>query len=137
MADVISIKDKTRIRRGRLRRLEQIKEELLRLYGIDLDQLLANEPVQGLTLDEFQELTEGILHVIEKFCAEHPTVTVQDLLYTLDISFPEAALGTVIQVPTLDGRAKLKIPPGTQSGTFFRLKRKGVGYSSFTFKTPT
>ncbi len=84
MADVISIKDKTRIRRGRLRRLEQIKEELLRLYGIDLDQLLAKEPVQGLTLDEFQKLTEDILEVIEQFCAEHPTVTVQDLLYTLE-----------------------------------------------------
>jgi len=49
-----------------------------------------------------------------------------DLLYTLDISFPEAALGTEVQVPTLDGKAKLKIPPGTQSGTLFRLKRKGM-----------
>ncbi len=84
MADVISIKDKKRIRKGRVRRLEQIKEELLRLYGIDLDHLLAHEPVQGLTLDEFQELTENILEVIEDFCAQHPTVTVHDLLYALE-----------------------------------------------------
>ena len=42
------------------------------------------------------------------------------------VSFPQAALGTKINVPTLNGEAKLKIPSGTQSGTVFRLKGKGV-----------
>ena len=43
----------------------------------------------------------------------------------LHISFPEAVFGTNIEVPTIDGKAKIKIPPGTQSGKIFRLKGKG------------
>jgi molecular chaperone DnaJ len=40
--------------------------------------------------------------------------------------------GTQIEVPTIDGRAKIKIPPGTQSGKIFRLKGKGFpGISSY------
>ena len=42
------------------------------------------------------------------------------------IGFPQLALGTKIYVPTLDGKAKLKIPPGTQTGTLFRLRGKGI-----------
>jgi len=42
------------------------------------------------------------------------------------VSFPQASLGSSIQVPTLDGKAKLKIPAGTQTGTLFRLTRKGL-----------
>ncbi|NIO37230.1 molecular chaperone DnaJ [Candidatus Bathyarchaeota archaeon] len=49
-----------------------------------------------------------------------------DLYYEAYIGFPQAALGTRIQVPTLDGKARLKIPPGTQTGTIFRLKQKGI-----------
>jgi len=49
-----------------------------------------------------------------------------DILYEARISFPQATLGTKINVPTLNGEAKLKIPTGTQSGTIFRLKGKGV-----------
>lgn len=45
--------------------------------------------------------------------------------YELHISFPEAVFGTTVEVPTIDGRAKIKIPPGTQSGKLFRLKGKG------------
>jgi len=84
MAKVISIKDQARIKRGRQKRLEQLKDELLRVHGIDLDRLLANEPVQGLTMEEFQDLTEQLLEVIEAFCENHPQVTVQDLLYALE-----------------------------------------------------
>jgi molecular chaperone DnaJ len=51
-----------------------------------------------------------------------------DILYMLDLSFPQAALGTDIDVPTLDGPHKLKIPSGTQSDTTFRIKGKGVPY---------
>ena len=49
-----------------------------------------------------------------------------NILYETEISFPEAALGTKINIPTLYGEAKLTIPDGTQSGTIFRLKGKGM-----------
>jgi molecular chaperone DnaJ len=48
-----------------------------------------------------------------------------NVAYELHISFPEATFGTSIEVPTIDGRAKIKIPNGTQSGKVFRLKGKG------------
>jgi len=48
-----------------------------------------------------------------------------NVAYDLHISFPDAAFGTQVEVPTIDGRAKIKIPPGTQSGKIFRLKGKG------------
>lgn len=49
-----------------------------------------------------------------------------DLLCDARIGIAQASLGTKISVPTLDGKAKLKIPAGTQTGTLFRLKGKGV-----------
>ena len=49
-----------------------------------------------------------------------------DLIFEAQISFPQAALGTEIAVPTLEGHMWLKIPPGTQSGTVFRLRGKGM-----------
>ncbi|MDN5330995.1 MAG: molecular chaperone DnaJ [Tepidanaerobacteraceae bacterium] len=49
-----------------------------------------------------------------------------DLIYEAPISFVQAALGAEIEVPTLDGRVKLKIPEGTQPGTRFRIKGKGM-----------
>lgn len=49
-----------------------------------------------------------------------------DLLCEVRIGFSEAALGAEIEVPTLDGPAKLRIPPGTQTGTVFRLRGKGM-----------
>lgn len=45
--------------------------------------------------------------------------------HELHISFADAVFGTQAEVPTIDGRAKIKIPPGTQSGRIFRLKGKG------------
>ncbi len=45
--------------------------------------------------------------------------------YSLNISFPDAVLGTQCEVPTVDGSAKIKIPPGTQAGKVFKLKGKG------------
>jgi molecular chaperone DnaJ len=48
-----------------------------------------------------------------------------NVAFDLHISFPEAVFGTQIEVPTIDGKAKIKIPPGTQSGKIFRLKGKG------------
>lgn len=48
-----------------------------------------------------------------------------NVAFDLHISFPDAAFGTQVEVPTIDGKAKIKIPPGTQSGKIFRLKGKG------------
>jgi molecular chaperone DnaJ len=48
-----------------------------------------------------------------------------NVAYELHISFTDAVFGTSLEVPTIDGRAKIKIPPGTQSGKVFRLKGKG------------
>ena len=48
-----------------------------------------------------------------------------NVVYELHITFPDAVFGTQLEVPTIDGRAKIKIPPGTQSGKIFRLKGKG------------
>ena len=49
-----------------------------------------------------------------------------DLLCEVPISFVQAALGAELEVPTMSGKAHIRIPPGTQSGTVFRLKGKGV-----------
>ena len=50
----------------------------------------------------------------------------RDLYCEMPISFATAALGGELEVPTLEGRVKLKIPEGTQTGRVFRLRGKGV-----------
>ncbi|AMQ54901.1 molecular chaperone DnaJ [Algoriphagus sanaruensis] len=56
-----------------------------------------------------------------------------NVIYDLHISFVQAALGDSVEVPTIDGKVKIKIDPGTQSGKMLRLKGKGIkdinGYS--------
>jgi molecular chaperone DnaJ len=49
-----------------------------------------------------------------------------DILIQVPVTLPEAGLGAKIEVPTIDGRALLKIPQGTQNGQKFRLREKGV-----------
>ncbi|MCB0570972.1 MAG: molecular chaperone DnaJ [Phaeodactylibacter sp.] len=49
-----------------------------------------------------------------------------NLIHELYLNFADAAIGTSIEVPTIDGRVKIKIPPGTQSGKIFRLQGKGL-----------
>lgn len=49
-----------------------------------------------------------------------------NVVYDLHVSIPEAALGASVEVPTIDGKAKIKIEPGTQSGKLLRLKGKGI-----------
>jgi molecular chaperone DnaJ len=49
-----------------------------------------------------------------------------NVVYDLYLSFIDATLGTQAEVPTIDGKAKIKIPKGTQSGKLFRLKGKGL-----------
>jgi molecular chaperone DnaJ len=59
---------------------------------------------------------------------EHPLFQREgaDLLCEVPVLFTQAALGAEIDVPTLEGRVKLKIPEGTQSGRVFRLRGKGL-----------
>src|SRR3982751_4035109 len=55
-----------------------------------------------------------------------------NVAFDLHISFTDAVFGTQVEVPTIDGRAKIKIPAGTQSGKVFRLKGKGFpGINSY------
>lgn len=49
-----------------------------------------------------------------------------NLIYELYLSFPDAAIGCSVDIPTLSGPVKIKIPPGTQSGKIFRLNGKGL-----------
>jgi DnaJ-class molecular chaperone len=68
----------------------------------------------------------GDLYVIINIL-EHPLFKriENDVYLDLPIHFVDATLGTLVEVPTLTGRASLKIPPGTSSGQMFRLKGKG------------
>jgi molecular chaperone DnaJ len=71
--------------------------------------------------------TPGDLYVVVQV-REHPVFRREDteILCDMPISFTQAALGASIDVPTLDGPAKLKVPAGTQTGKVFRLRGKGV-----------
>jgi molecular chaperone DnaJ len=62
----------------------------------------------------------------------HPVFTrnVDDIYVTVPVTIVEAALGSKIEVPTIDGRTQLKIPPGTQTGQKLRLREKGVPSAS-------
>ncbi|HUS18513.1 MAG TPA: molecular chaperone DnaJ [Terriglobales bacterium] len=64
-----------------------------------------------------------VLHVAEHAFFEREN---ENLFCVVPVSFPQAALGAEITVPTLYGDHKLKVPEGTQSGTRFRIKSKGV-----------
>ncbi|MBN1326583.1 MAG: molecular chaperone DnaJ [Candidatus Cloacimonetes bacterium] len=57
-----------------------------------------------------------------------------DLICEFPISFSQAALGSEIFVPTLSGKVKMKIPPGTQSGKVFRLKAQGLPHPNSVYK---
>ena len=67
-----------------------------------------------------------LLVVIEEI--DHPELLRDgnNLLYNLFITFPDAALGSTIDIPTLDGKVRVKIEPGTQPGKILRLKNKGL-----------
>jgi len=69
----------------------------------------------------------GDLYIITNV-GRHPHFTRKgDNIYvTIPLTVPEAALGAKIEVPTVEGKAQLRIPPGTQSGQKFRLRERGV-----------
>ncbi len=67
-----------------------------------------------------------LIVMIEETPHQHFKRDGDDIIFELDLSFPEAALGDEIEVPTLTGRAKLKIEPGIQSGKILRMREKGL-----------
>jgi molecular chaperone DnaJ len=69
----------------------------------------------------------GDLHVVIRV-RPHPLLAREGLnvICEVPVSIAQAALGCQIEVPTLDGKVRMKVPPGTQSGRVFRLRGKGV-----------
>ena len=69
----------------------------------------------------------GDLHIITNVGQHKHFSRKGDNIYvTVPITVPEAALGAKIEVPTVEGKAQLRIPPGTQSGQKFRLRQRGA-----------
>jgi molecular chaperone DnaJ len=71
-------------------------------------------------------MTGDLLVIIQE--EKHPELTREgnDLVYNLYLSIPQAALGDTVEIPTVDGKAKIKIDSGTQPGRILRLRGKGV-----------
>lgn len=66
-----------------------------------------------------------LLVLVEQVEHEELVREENNVVYQLWLSFPEAALGATVEVPTLEGKAKIKIDAGTQPGKVLRLKGKG------------
>ena len=68
---------------------------------------------------------------LDVYKRQHPLFTRDgaNVLCQMPISFTQAALGATIEVPTLDGKVRYNIPEGTQTGTTFRLRGKGIPLS--------
>jgi molecular chaperone DnaJ len=49
-----------------------------------------------------------------------------DVVMVLPLSYPQAVLGSTLEIPTLTGKAKINVPPGTQSGKILRMRNKGI-----------
>ena len=67
-----------------------------------------------------------LIVLIEEKKHEHFQREGNDIYYDLMISIPDAILGTEVEVPTLKGKAKVKIEPGTQPGKLLRMKERGI-----------
>jgi len=70
--------------------------------------------------------TGDLLIVIEETEHDHLLRDGLNVIFDLFLNFADAALGTSVEVPTLDGKVKIKVPAGTQAGKIFRLKGKGI-----------
>jgi molecular chaperone DnaJ len=73
----------------------------------------------------------GDLYIIVR-TGTHPVFTRvgDDIQLTVPVTIAEASLGAKVEVPTIDGRAQLKIPPGTQNGQKLRMRERGVESAS-------
>lgn len=74
-----------------------------------------------------KNFSPGDLYIITNVAPHRIFTRKGDNIYcVIPITLPEAALGAKIEVPTVSGKAQLRIPPGTQSGQVFRLREKGA-----------
>ncbi len=67
-----------------------------------------------------------LIVLIEEQEHEHFERDGNDIYYDLNLSIPDAVLGTNVEVPTLKGKAKVKVEPGTQPGKLLRMKSRGI-----------
>ena len=67
-----------------------------------------------------------LIILIEELAHETLKREGNNIIYDLHISFIDATIGSSVEVPTIDGKAKIKIDPGTQGGKILRLKAKGI-----------
>lgn len=107
---------------GRVRKSHQIKIKVP--AGVDSGQIISlrNEGDAGV-----RNASSGDLQVVITV-KKHAIFSRKgyNVYCTVPITFVEAALGAEIDVPTIDGKVTLKIPEGTQVGTMFRIKSKGI-----------
>jgi molecular chaperone DnaJ len=68
----------------------------------------------------------SIIVVFEELPHKHFVREEDDIIYNLFVTYPQAALGAEVEVPTLNGKAVLKIDSGTQSGKFLKMRGKGI-----------
>ena len=108
--------------KGKVRRTQKIKVKVP--AGVDQGQSVR---VRGEGCVGSNGGPNGDL-LVEIYIKRHPIFTRRgmDVLCEVPITFTQAALGAEIEVPTLDGKVKYDLPEGTQSGTTFRLKGKGI-----------
>ncbi len=110
--------------KGRGMAPEETRRRLKVPAGIDTGQRIR---IEGEGEPGRQSGTAGDLFV-EISVSPHPLFKRdgRDLICEVPITFPQAALGAHIEVPTLEGKVKVKVPSGTQSGAAVRLKGKGI-----------
>ena len=108
--------------KGKVRRTQKIRVKVP--AGVDAGQSVR---VRGEGCVGFNGGPNGDL-LAEVYIKRHPIFSREDytVLCEVPISFTQAALGAEIQVPTLDGKVRFDIPEGTQTGTTFTLKEKGI-----------
>ena len=108
--------------KGKVRRTQKIKVKVP--AGVDAGQSVR---VRGEGCVGFNGGPNGDL-LAEVYIKRHPIFTREnmDVLCEVPITFAQAALGTEIEVPTLDGKVKYEIPEGTQTGKMFLLSGKGI-----------
>jgi molecular chaperone DnaJ len=70
--------------------------------------------------------TGSIIVVFEELPHKHFVREEDDIIYNLFVTYPQATLGADVEVPTLNGKAVLKIDSGTQSGKFLKMRGKGI-----------
>lgn len=73
-----------------------------------------------------------LLVIFQEIRHEHFVREKDDVIFNLFITFPQAALGDEVEVPTLNGKAMLKIDPGTQPGKMLKMKGKGIRHLNYS-----